>query len=1166
MIFAALVGLALVAETPLKGTVVAEDNTPIPGAELVLTRPTPGGTPIVAQGKTNDKGEFQLDRPADLAPMSKYLVPTLWVFAPGHRVAVMRFSDGVPAADEPVRVVLRPAAPTEFLVESPDGAPVAGARLSVQRIKSEALSVPDPIADLAERATGPDGRALLDAFGPDEIGAVDIIAKGYGIQPRWFDPAQPGPKRARLLPVVAVAGRLVPEEGGPERARGWRVRAWTNDLVSDPRRQRMAGYASATTDDEGRFTFPELAPGSLNLSVIPPDESELVPDLTGVHGISEGRENRIEIPLRRTTTVTGLVREHDSGKPVAGVEFTLSRLRASGSSPRAVTDAEGRYTFHALPGESRIVLLTVPPSYVQAPGQGWEDFTVPEAPARIEMKPREVLRAAPPLRGEVRDENGQPVAGATVRAQWTAATPLGGTAGSSVETTDAQGGFTRAGIAPGARITITARYRDHATPKPVVANVEPDKPVVVTITPQPTIALAGRVLGPGGKPVAGAVVRLRSREARATPPNPFGNQVVLEGGNSLRTGPDGLFRTAKELERTGMEYQAEVTADGFHPEKTSWVPVGEVDVLTLPDMTLRQELTIRIVSGRVVDRDGQPVAGAKVFQSGDGPIRTETTADADGRFRLPGVYNGPALVFAEKAGFRFGGAIVAAGDAQVEIKLARDGEPPVAKQQTLPAPMSRAEERKLARELLEPVVAQARSDALGYAGERVLPALARIDPERVLTMIENRVLSQPGAALGQVVLAQYEDDPREAVATIESDRAPAARASLFPALADAAADSDPARRGEWLDRALTEARRVEAAEAKLPLLRQLADRWLDVGELDRAKPILREGQTVIEAMPHESYSYAREQFGEVLAVLDLPAARAIFERKGVTQSNQPSDEQVRRHLGEAAVRLAAFDPAEAERLAAIAYPGPNLGDRDTLYFRIARRMARADLPRARKLLETIPEHRESPSAQPALVPFGLGLMAADRAATDPDGARALLDEAFAGLLASGQSYPSPTIYMAALLPAVERVEPDRLAERLWRIAARRLPRAQEPNGLSVSELATLALLTSRYDRDMADAIAAPALARLAVLAGESEGSFDARAFDVVAGYDPRAIAALIQSLPAAARKTERPKVGQVPDAPEVLARLAAAEMLGLPIAERRQAALKKSGFLHIMFQ
>ncbi len=263
--------------------------------------------------------------------------------------------------------------------------------------------------------------------------------------------------------------------------------------------------------------------------------------------------------------------------------------------------------------------------------------------------------------------------------------------------------------------------------------------------------------------------------------------------------------------------------------------MGALDVVTLPETTLRRALTMRVVSGRVVDRDGEAVAGARVFQAGDGPRRTESKTDNDGRFRLPGVYSGLALVFVEKAGFRFGGAVAGPKDSPVEIRIVRDGEKPTADLKSLPSPLSRAEERALARELIEPVVIAAREGS----GQNVMPALARLDPARVLTMLDQRVITQPKAVLPQIALGQFEDDPSEAIATIESDLDPASRAWGFLALAGAVPVNEPARRDELLDRAFAEARKSLGPDARMPLFGEIADRWLTVGERDKASAVLR---------------------------------------------------------------------------------------------------------------------------------------------------------------------------------------------------------------------------------------------------------------------------------------------------------------------------------------
>jgi hypothetical protein len=128
----------------------------------------------------------------------------------------------------------------------------------------------------------------------------------------------------------------------------------------------MAGYFSTTTDPEGRFALPEIAPGGLSLAVIPPGETDLLPDLTKLPPAREGRENTLELPLRRAATVTGLIREHGNGAPIAGMRVHLFRPGGSGGVD-AVTDAQGRYTYLSLAGKASVWAPETPPDYARSP-------------------------------------------------------------------------------------------------------------------------------------------------------------------------------------------------------------------------------------------------------------------------------------------------------------------------------------------------------------------------------------------------------------------------------------------------------------------------------------------------------------------------------------------------------------------------------------------------------------------------------------------------------------------------------------------------------------------------------------------------------------------------------------------------------------------------------
>ncbi len=157
-------------------------------------------------------------------------------------------------------------------------------------------------------------------------------------------------------------------------------------------------------------------------------------------------------------------------------------------------------------------------------------------------------------------------------------------------------------------------------------------------------------------------------------------------------------------------------------------------------------------------------------------------------------------------------------------------------------------------------------------------------------------------------------------------------------------ESDPTGRTGLIGRALAEARRVEDREVRLGLLGKVADAWLERGEPGRAVPIIREGQAILEGLPKDRYSSNGEDFGHLLALIDLPAARRIFERKGVTNASPTDPATLNRHLTDAAVRLASIDPAGAERL--LPKSTQNFWDAQDHVLQVCRRMARTDLARA----------------------------------------------------------------------------------------------------------------------------------------------------------------------------------------------------------------------------
>jgi RNA polymerase sigma factor (sigma-70 family) len=147
-------------------------------------------------------------------------------------------------------------------------------------------------------------------------------------------------------------------------------------------------------------------------------------------------------------------------------------------------------------------------------------------------------------------------------------------------------------------------------------------------------AIGGRVVdGSSGAPVAGATVRL--------------DRAGGSAGRATTTGAEGFF-----------SFGTAWPTGGYRLTATAGDRVGRLEVAAPVDPVVRSpvEVTVRpglTLAGRVLDRRGQPLAGAAV-QLFDGsrqihPVRQVTT-DGDGRYRMAGLLPGQAWLGAEARG------------------------------------------------------------------------------------------------------------------------------------------------------------------------------------------------------------------------------------------------------------------------------------------------------------------------------------------------------------------------------------------------------------------------------------------------------------------------------------------------------------------------------------
>jgi hypothetical protein len=305
----------------------------------------------------------------------------------------------------------------------------------------------------------------------------------------------------------------------------------------------------------------------------------------------------------------------------------------------------------------------------------------------------------------------------------------------------------------------------------------------ITLMLGPTSRLSGRVKTRAGEPVANQVVEIWCKGDYGLDTNP----VRFESG-SLLTAADGSFQSPDNL-LVGATYRVAVRAPGMEPILSKWITIGDRPRVLLPMI----QRPLRTISGRVVDRQGKPVAGIDVFQSGDGPERTATRTNGDGRFALGGFCQAPVFVFARGEGFRFIGRLIKPGENDVTIELTRTTERPSQQMKTLAEPIPAQESRDLAWRLIEPLWDAAITEVNPRTQFRAIRTLADFDPVGTQQKLKARNDIPPGVKAvidEQFARALARTNPPAAAPRIQPIAVPADAAQIQKRIKEAERRSD----------------------------------------------------------------------------------------------------------------------------------------------------------------------------------------------------------------------------------------------------------------------------------------------------------------------------------------------------------------------------------------
>lgn len=272
-----------------------------------------------------------------------------------------------------------------------------------------------------------------------------------------------------------------------------------------------------------------------------------------------------------------------AGSPRSGVRVKFTPMTSkNAATPTATSDVTGRFELG----------LTIALGSVAVDDERFVTLYAPAVDGPFTGEAVVVIADAVAMSGLVVDDNGAPIAGATIdfefsrRVAAAIPVPLDGSVGRSFETrSDASGRFARAAVPLVPGIKIVASATGHAS---VTQSVPERGPldlrfVLPRLESQPG-SLAGQVVDRFSIPIEGARIAFLGEEATS--------------------GVDGRFRIdaqAVEANRNRLEVEMWVAKTGLLPKRLAFEPRR-----LPPFVTVELDGATRTIEGRVLDEDGKP--------------------------------------------------------------------------------------------------------------------------------------------------------------------------------------------------------------------------------------------------------------------------------------------------------------------------------------------------------------------------------------------------------------------------------------------------------------------------------------------------------------------------------------------------------------------------------
>ena len=518
------------------------------------------------------------------------------VRAPGYAFADTTLHAG---ANE---IVLLPEAIMRGLVKDVDGKPLEGARVRLQTITDEAYEADYTYFDSdeagPETASGTDGSWQLGELPAQGIATVEISApqRATARFQAWLEGAANEAPAQKLRLGGVVRGRVVDEKGAG-------VAGVSMFLQS-------GGYGAKPSDKDGNFVIEGLSVGVGTLNFWNQGGQWFPPADPVTYAISAqgGDIDLGALQSGRGTLVSGVIVDKATKKPVPDLEINLSNRKAK-------TDANGRFKGRIGNGYFQ---LEIKGDYATV---GERNFVEISKSAETYDMGEVTVEPAFSLPLQILDEKGEAIMNTTLMFQ--------GEGGRSDYAQFDGEKMSIGPLQPGEyKVKGYGAWEVVEPKKATIAAKTVVEPLTIRLRKKPTVTLSGRVVDGKGAPLGNVELKIGA----ATGEDRWQSDSALSRG-------DGTWKT--ELSQPEVEPQVRSVERPLYAKLSGGEVTRAGEAWKSADIVMAR--ADAQLSGRVVNADGSPVAGAALRWSGAQPNEF-ARSDAKGAFALNDLPDAPLKV------------------------------------------------------------------------------------------------------------------------------------------------------------------------------------------------------------------------------------------------------------------------------------------------------------------------------------------------------------------------------------------------------------------------------------------------------------------------------------------------------------------------------------------